>query len=337
MSADETIALMRDAAPPASTVVLERIRATTADEIAALVGALGFSTHQSATVGDAWNGFRENEEWSSLLASLVTMVEMQRGHIDATIPIWDDLDDAGLWGQLLYFYLFALCAPGTMDFLRGAACPANVIDSTLSMLLQLSRLHEKKWRSFGVETGWWLLPILRGELIQVGSLWFHRVNLGVGNLSPDPWFDEEEAAALGVGFRPGDPSIGIHIPQDAALDPTSLDATFDEARHVIATMWPVSSRRLATCQTWMLDPQLTSYLAHDSNVLAFQRRFNVVSTWAPTWADGDSSIVEFVFRSPGVALVELPRGTTLERAVHDHIERGGHWFVQPGWLDFDGV
>src|SRR5664280_76147 len=329
MSADETIALMRGAAPLASTVVLERVRSTTADEITSLVRALGFSDEQSATVGDAWNGVREDEEWSSLLASVVTMVEMQRRHIDAPIPIWDDLDDAGLWGRLFYFYLFALCAPGTMDFLRASACPANVIDLTMSVLAQLSRLHEKKRRSFGIETGWWLLPVLRGELIQVGSLWFHRVNLGVGNLSPDPWFDEEEAAALGVGFRRGDPSIGIHIPQDAALDPASLDATFNEARRVIATMWPVSSRRLATCQTWMLDPQLRSYLAHDSNVLAFQRRFNVMSMWAPTWAEGDSPIVKFVFSTPSVALGELPRGTPLERAVHDHIERGGHWYVQP--------
>jgi hypothetical protein len=87
----------------------------------------------------------------------------------------------------------------------------------------------------------------------------------------------------------------------------------------------------------MFDPQLAMYLSHDRNVLRFQRRFNVISTWSPTWANGDSSIFEFVFRSPGVALAQLPRHTTLERAVHDHLERGGHWYVQPGWLDFDGT
>ena len=336
MSADDTIALMRDAAPPPATDIVERVQETTADEIASCLRALGLSPEQSATVGDAWNDFRDNPEWSSLLASLVTMVEMQRGHIDATIPIWDDLDDAGLPGQFLYFYLFVLCAPGTIAFLRAAACPEGVIDLTMSVLVQLSALHEKKWQSLGIETGWWLFPILRGELIQVGSLWFHRVNLGVGNLSPDPWISDQEATTLGVGFRRGDPSIGLHIPQGAALDPATLDATFAHARQVITSMWPTSGRRLATCQTWMLDPQLMMYLAQDSNVLAFQRRFNVLTTWAPTWADGDSSIVEFAFRSPGVPLAQLPRDTTLQRAVHDHIEHGGHWFVQPGWLDFDG-
>jgi hypothetical protein len=337
MSAEETIALMRDAAPPPTSDALARVQATTTDDIVSLLRTFGFSPDQRATVGDGWNGFREDQQWSSLLASLVTMVDMQRGDIDATIPIWDDLDDAGLSGRLLYFYLFVLCAPRTIDFLRAADCPESVIDVTMTVLRQLSRLHEKKWQSLGIETGWWLLPFLRGELVQIGSLWFHRVNLGVGTLSPDPWFSEEAAAALGVGFRRGDPSIGLHIPEGAALDRESLDATFARAREVIASLWPVTQRRLATCQTWMLDPQLNSYLADDSNVLAFQRRFNVISSWAPTWADGDSSIVEFVFRTPGVALAELPRSTALQRAVHDHIESGGHWFVQPGWLDFDGL
>jgi hypothetical protein len=337
MSAAETIALMRDAAPAAPRDVLERVRAATSHEFGSQLATLGFSAKQCAVVGGAWDGFRDDETWCSLLASLVSMVESQRGHIDATIPIWDDLDDAGPCGQLFYFYLYVLCAGGTRDFLRSGGCPESVIDLTMSVLKQLSSLHEKKWRSFGVETGWWLLPILRGELIQVGSLWFHQVNLGVGNLSPDPWFNDEEAAALGVGFRRGDASVGVHIPEGAALDPASLDATFDEARRVIGRMWPVSRRRLATCQTWMLDPQLALYLAHDSNILAFQRRFNVITTWAPTWADGNASIIEFAFRSPGVPFAELPVGTTLQRGVREHIERGAHWYVQPGWLVFDGV
>jgi len=87
----------------------------------------------------------------------------------------------------------------------------------------------------------------------------------------------------------------------------------------------------------MLDAQLCTYLDPQSNLLAFQRRFHVISSWAPTWADGDASIIEFVFRTPGVELADLPRVTKLQRAVLDHIERGGHWFVQPGWLEFDGV
>ena len=336
MSAEATIALMREAAPPPSADALNRVQRTTAEQIVSILTSYGFTAEQSRAVSEAWDGFRTNDRWSSLLAAIVTLIERQRGDIDEVIPIWDDLDDAGLEGRLFYFYVFVLCAPGASEFLRRAHCRDDVIDVTMSVLVQLSRLHEKKWHSFGIETGWWLFPFLRGELVQVGSLWFHRVNLGVGNLSPDPWFSDVEAADLGAGFRRGDPSIGLHIPEGAALDPESLDVTFEHARSVIAAMWPTTGRRLVTCQTWMLDPQLATYLAPDSNILGFQRRFHVVTKWAPTWADGDASITEFVFRTPGALLRDLPRTTTLQRAVHDHIESGGHWFVQPGWLEFDG-
>jgi len=82
-------------------------------------------------------------------------------------------------------------------------------------------------------------------MVQVGSLQFHRVNLGVGNLSPEPWYSIEESLERGVGFRRGDPSVGIHIPYGAALAPHDLDATFARAREVLSAMWRVNQRRLA--------------------------------------------------------------------------------------------
>lgn len=335
MSAEDTIALMRQTAPDATPSSVETLRSTSSREMASRVRELGFTSEQSTEIGGAWDSFRGDDAWVNLLASLATMVETQRGHIDDPIPIWDDLDDAGPNGRMLYFYLFALCLPGTVEYLRAMNCPARTVDATLATLRRLDNTHERKWRTLGVDAGWWVLPTLRGELIQVGSLQFHRVNLGVGNLSPKPWYDDEEAATRGVGFRRGDPSLGIHIPQGTALDPASLDATFAEARDVIGSMWPADARRLATCQSWMLDDQLAQYLAPTSNVLGFQRRFTLLPRWESA-ADANASIVEFVFRAPGVAHADLPRRTTLERAVLDHLACGGQWRLRPGWLDFDG-
>ena len=33
-----------------------------------------------------------------------------------------------------------------------------------------------------------------------------------------------------------------------------------------------------------------------------------------------------------IALDDLPTGTTLERAVGDHLRGGGHWYGVSGWL-----
>jgi hypothetical protein len=255
------------------------------------------------------------------------------GDHDAPLPVWDDLDGAGVSGRLLYVYVFAIMWRETQAYLREGGCPETVIVRTMSSLSRHAVIHMRKWGTVGLDAGWWMLPALRGELLQIGSLQFHRVTLGVGSLAPRPWFSDDDAKTLGPGFRNGDASVGIHIPDGTDLSASALDATFDEAREVIGAMWPVRQRRVATCQSWMLDPQLGEFLAPTSNILGFQRRFTLL----PEWIVDDHDIIEFVFRRPGVALTDRPQTTTLERAVVALIESGRHWRVPPGWTDFDGI
>jgi hypothetical protein len=283
-------------------------------------------------VAARWEEFRSDDAWVSLLASLVDWVGRTRGDVDAPIPIWDDLDDAGDHGRFFYFYLFAICLDETLTYLRRGGCPPDVIDATMTVMPRHVGVHERKRGTVGFEPGWWLLPILRGEMVQVGSLQFHRVNLGVGNLSPEPWYSTEESIGLGEGFRRGDPSVGIHIPNGADLAPKALDATFARAREVLGEIWPVAQRRLATCQSWLLDAQVTEFLDPMSNIVQFQRRFTLLDGWY----DNDAETIGFIFQRVGASLDQLPRDTSLQRGIVSLLERGGHWRARPGWLDFDG-
>ncbi len=103
------------------------------------------------------------------------------------MAIWPDLDDAGDVGRLFYFYLFALCYDATATFWRACGVPASVVKSTTDILLQHTATHARKRGTLGFDAGWWLVLVLRGELLSIGSLEFHRVNLGVGTLSPE-WY-----------------------------------------------------------------------------------------------------------------------------------------------------
>ena len=330
---ESTIAEMREFLPMPSKNATEQVRDLEATTIERTLREVRVPDAVLKMVVSQWEEFRTDGEWVSLLASLVEWVDETRGDIDAPIPIWDDLDDAGASGRFFYFFLFVLCFDAACEFLREGGCPADVIDSTMTVMPRHVLVHERKRGSVGFEPGWWLLPILCGEMVHIGSLRFHRVNLGVGNLSPEPWYSDEESLALGVGFRRGDPSVGIHIPYAAALAPHDLDVTFARAREVLGAMWPVELRRLATCQSWLLDAQLTDFLDPTSNIMQFQRRFNLLDAWY----DNDEETIGFIFQKTGVALEELPRDTSLQRAVLDLLERGGHWRARPGWLDFDGI
>jgi hypothetical protein len=318
--------------PAPTPEVLARVSALSASDIEVTLGDVHVPARVIDDVVAQWGRFRADGEWTSLLAALVEWVDRCRGDIDAPIPIWDDLDDAGANGRLFYFYLFAICYADACAFLRSGGCPPEIVDSTMSVLRRHVQTHEHRRGTIGIEPGWWLLPILRGEMVQVGSLQFHRVNLGVGSLSPAPWYTREESLVLGEGFRRADPSVGIHIPEGAALAEHELDETFTRAREVLGDMWPVEARRLATCQSWLLDEQLAEFLDPESRIMRFQRRFTLLDRWY----DNDAETVDFIFQRPGVPLSELPRDTSLQRGVLDLLERGGHWHAQPGWLDFDG-
>ncbi len=327
-----TIASMRDFLPSPSVDVVTRVSRVASDELLDSLRELNVAQSAVDEIIGHWDEFRADESWTTLLAALVSLIEEQMGDHDAPLPIWDDLDDAGASGRLLYCYLFAITWRDTQVFLRRAGCPDAIVERTMSSLSRHVGIHTRKWDTVGLDAGWWMLPVLRGELLQIGSLQFHRATLGVCSLTPRPWYNEHDAKMRGPGFRYGDASVGIHIPDTTDLSKNALDATFDEARDVIGALWPVHQRRIATCQSWMLDSQLEEFLAPSSNILGFQRRF----TPLPAWIVDDGDIVEFVFRRPGVALRDRPQTTTLERAVVALIESGRHWRVPPCWTDFDG-
>jgi hypothetical protein len=328
---NDTISRMREFWPPPSSASLDRVRDVDVDELSRILENFELTDASVQEIVDHWRDVQRNPHWASLLAAGSTMVTIDRGKIDAPLPIWPDLNNEGDGGRLFYFYLFALCYDETVAFLRQSGTPEDIIDASVGILTRHSATYERKWGRLGVETGWWILLVLRGELLQIGALEFHRVTLGVGTLSPE-WYDDNEARAFGPGFRRGDPSVGLHISQDADLSPASLDRTFEEAREVLGELWPVRQRRLATCRSWTMDERLIDVLRPTSNLVAFQRRFEIV----PGSLDGDKDVLDFVFRRPNTALADLPQTTSLERAVVSVLQSGDHWRTRTGWLDFDG-
>jgi hypothetical protein len=310
-----------------------RVREFTQNQVLAALTAAGITNEALREVTRHWDEFRRDATWVDLLASVLAMIERQRSDPDAPIPIWSDLDVAGPRGRFFYFYLFALCAESTREILSSQHIPNDVIERTMSVLARHSATHEVKYGTVGVEAGWWLLPTLRAEMLHIGSLQFHYITVGVGTLFPSPWYDAAEAAKRGPGFRQGDASIGLHIPRGTDLDPASIDETFDEARKVLGRLWPATQRRLAICQTWMFDDRLVRELRPDSNIVSFQRRFQLL----PEWTDDNVDIVNFVLNRNDESIEGISATNSLEHVVIAALREGPVWRQMSGWLDFDGV
>lgn len=219
--------------------------------------------------------------------------------------------------------------PASLEWFRRRGISEETALASLSEVRRHMAIHRRVHGITGIDAAWWVTLCLRGELFELGRLQYNPFVLGVSEESPH-WYDPAEAEARGPGFRRGDASLGIHIPEGGRLSAEAVEASLEKAAAFFARHFPARSRRVATCMSWLLDDQLAEYLPESSNIVSFQRRFEVV----PGWLDGDGEVLQFVFRQPeDASLDELPQTSTLERAAVAHLRAGRHWRMRTGWLD----
>lgn len=232
-----------------------------------------------------------------------------------------------------FFHVLAAVVPHTVAYHRRHGVPDDEAWALLGDVAHHAGVHRLVHGATGMDAAWWVTISLCGELVQLGRLQYHRYQIGVGDESP-PWYSDAEAERRGDGFRRYEDCLGTHIPAIGPLDPGAVDDSLVTAAAFFTRHYPPplgQRRRVATCRSWLLDPQLANYLSPASRIVSFQRRFALVGG---SEEDGDEEIVEFVFRAPpGTPLDALPRVTTLERAVIDQLDAGRHWYRRTGWLD----
>ncbi|MEO8828592.1 acyltransferase domain-containing protein [Lapillicoccus sp.] len=226
-----------------------------------------------------------------------------------------------------YLPVLALAAalPDTLAWSRSRGIPADVEAASMRDVGRMLR-RNRQWEGepgLGDELARWLTRHLTGAIHEIGRLQYERVRLGT-------WTGTQLAAA-GLPVGPADLALSLHIPQTGTpLSPGPVDESFAAARRFFRRRFPDASLTHVVCDSWLLDPQLAGYLAADSNLVSFQRRFTLIP---PTTDDADSSIRKFVFADTTSPSDALPQRTTLERAVVRHLQQGGAWQVRTGWLD----
>lgn len=130
--------------------------------------------------------------------------------------------------------------------------------------------------------------------------------------------------------RGDDAAISLHIPESGPMTPAAVTASLDAAREFFPRHFPDERYTAFSCSSWLLDPQLSEYLPEDSNIVRFQRRFELEPYREPDGSDADVEVLRFVFRTLSTPLDRLPRRTLLERAIVDHLKAGRHWQIHRG-------
>ena len=250
--------------------------------------------------------------WRSLEHAYETLIKDLGGHAPLELPgpLLDSTPTARYF--FVYVYLAALADVRRLHAQRRI--PDEVSWATLSDLGRNLKRDRLLLGDGGLRTSGWLRLHFRGSIYQLGRLQFNR----------------GDATRARVGDSPdaSEPALDIHIPESGPLTPEACDDSLARAQPFFARHFPETPPRLGTCTSWLLDPQLADYLGPESNIIRFQRRFELIDESH----DGDAAVLRFVFHRIAPNINDLPQRTTLERAIVAHLREGRHWRDRTGWL-----
>jgi GNAT-like C-terminal domain len=166
-------------------------------------------------------------------------------------------------------------------------------DESWATLRDVFRAHEVRGEQPFADVEW-IEVVWSGRLVELGRLQFEDHGEGV---------------------------LDVHIPEAGLpLDPAACDVSFARARDV----YP--HHHTAQCTSWLLDPQLSGVLRPASNIVRFQRRFELRNEGR----DGTDDVLRFVFHTYDRNLDLLQPSTTLERALVERMREGGTWRAPTG-------
>jgi hypothetical protein len=255
----------------------------------------------------------ESEVWRSLERAYDVLINDLGGFAPLELP--GPAAASPRLGRYFFVYVYLAALADVRRFHVQRRIPDDISWATLSDLGRNLKRDRLLLGDGGLRTSGWLTLHFRGSLYQLGRLQFNRMNV--------------PAAHVADAFREGEPAVGVHIPESGPLTPEACDDSFAQARPFFARYFPETPTRVAICTSWLLDPQLADYLAPESNIMRFQRRFELVGQGS----EGDADVLRFVFHRIAPNIGELPERTTLERAMVAHLRKGEHWRSRTGWLE----
>lgn len=118
--------------------------------------------------------------------------------------------------------------------------------------------------------------------------------------------------------RNEDKEIHIHIPGDSVLSREAKDKTYKNLQNFLNEFFPNFKNIPIFCESWLLSPLLGNLLSPDSNLLAFQQDFTLLTTNID-----DDSFIKWLFWTTNKDYGKFPENTSLQKKVKAFILDGG--------------
>jgi len=260
---------------------------------------------------------------SWLLKRCVQSLCVNMGKIGGRIALPPLPDPSVPLARYFYVLVFVATLPHARAFHQSRGIPEVVSRRTFADLGRNIAVHRKRHGVGGLHAPNWQTLHFTGALYDLGRLQFERATLGRTTSAG--------IQAAGFDHEPGEYTLSVHIPAfSGPITPRVCDESFERAGEFFTRYFPEEPYATAVCHSWLMDAELREYLPDSSNIIQFQKRFRLAYRSDDANDDGPLS---FVFGRTTRDLDGLPRETTLQRAIVDHIRAGRHWHDGAGWLE----
>ena len=184
---------------------------------------------------------------------------------------------------------------------------------------------------------------VKGEWGSFVAHWFDwhykmkRFALGRLQFEEREWSPEQSYEKHGVVINKGDIVINMHIPSAGPLTEELRMDAYRRAYEFFADCYR-DGKLVLVCNSWLLDPEYQTFLPETSNIVGFQKDFEILhvekkENFGESWR---------IFGMPGDKVVnqsnaaEMPRDTSMQRAFADFLIGGGKTGTAFGVIVFDG-
>lgn len=187
---------------------------------------------------------------------------------------------------------------------RGIA--ETVFTDTMKFCTRFVEEHYKVHGTYAFVWGWWFPRQLSLHEFRIGALEYEMI--------------EKEDKKL----------IHIHIPADADMGRESLRKSYEDARIFFAQYYPEYGQSDMVCDSWLLSPVLTKLLQESSNIIRFQKAFDLIRV-----DETNDSAIRWVYGRTDFPIRELPEQTSLQIKIKATLLEGGSIGAAYGILQED--
>lgn len=226
------------------------------------------------------------------------------------------VDPPGYFGLLVA----VLTVPYARAYHRAHAVPEQVSWRTFLDIGRNAAVYRHRYGRLGFDDLDWVALHLTGLLYDLGRLQVNRARLGTTFT--------RQMREHGLDVTAGEPCLAVHIPRySGPMDVAACRRSLARAADFFPRHFPDETPRYLVCSSWLLDPVLAERLPAHANIVAFQGLFTIERAEEPD----DEATMIFVFEDPTRPLPDYPRSSSLQRAVLEQLESGGHWHGGRGW------